>query len=279
MRTDGPERRTDPSRLVLPLEECAARALNRVTGEGAENIETAVFGEGERMRGLVRERLARLKELENVGNGGVGGGQNEEGKKVPVAEAKVRELSPEQAETTLRIFEIRFRANMHLHEGVDFERVKRSLEANPEALWSIAQMEAKGHKPGVYNDDENGFDVGTCVEESPLSARGCVYDKAKADWLRENSPKENFNGSAVEMAQEMGIDLMDPTLYKEVLQRKGEFDLQTFSWLLTPPGIRSTGDALDGDRRDSGVYVSQNRASNHNAYRAFRGSLRVAWKA
>ena len=195
------------------------------------------------------------------------------------SEAKKRELSPEQSKATLQTLRVRFQNNPHLHKGVKFEDVKKSLEANPEALWSIAQMEAKGHKPDVYNTDDKGFDVGTCSKESPESARNCVYDKEAADWFRKNRPNETFNGSAVEMAQEMGIDLMDPTLYKEVLQKKGKFDLQTWSWLLTHSNIRSTGAALVGRRAVEYVYVNQVTANFHGARRAFRGSLRVSWKA
>ena len=154
------------------------------------------------------------------------------------------ELFPEspEAKELLGKLENRFSANMHLHEGVDWNDVKVSLEASPEALWSLLQMESAGHEPDVYHDDEKDYYFGTCSKESPESGRNCVYDKEAADWLRENYPDAKFNGSAVEMAETMGIELMLPDHY-ERLQEKGRFDEETASWLLTYYNIRSTDSA------------------------------------
>ncbi|MBI4235430.1 DUF4256 domain-containing protein [Candidatus Peregrinibacteria bacterium] len=201
---------------------------------------------------------------------------------VPAAESTVkapRSLTPEQSASTLQTLSARFAANENLHEGIDWARVKASLEANPEALWSINEMEKAGHQPDVYNTDEKGFDMGTCSKESPASGRNCVYDEEAAEWLRTNYPEEKFNGSAVAMAEAMGINLMDPTLYRDVLQKKGRFDGQTRSWLLTQLGIRSTGDALYGFRNGEYVYVYQGFARNRHVYGSWRGSLRVEWAA
>lgn len=190
---------------------------------------------------------------------------------------KKRELSPEASERTLSSLESRFRANDHLHEGCDWSAVKSALEANPEALWSISQMEAQGHMPDVYNFDANGFDIGTCSEETPASGRNCVYDEEAAAWLRVNYPNDTFNGNAVEMAEAMGIELMSEAQYKDVLQSKGKFDRNTWSFLKTDAKTRRAGYALRGNRYGYGVYVRRRDAHSHNDRRAWRGSLRVSW--
>jgi len=188
-----------------------------------------------------------------------------------------RELSPEspEAKELLQKLEDRFQRNMNLHEGINWNDVKISLERSPEALWSLLQMESAGHDPDVYHDDENDYYFGTCSKESPESGRNCVYDKKATDFLKENYPDEKFNGSAVEMAESMGIELMLPDHYKDILQEKGRFDEKTWSWLLTHSGVRSTGCTLDGRRGGVDVCVGQNFASYHRDRRAFRGSLRV----
>lgn len=188
-----------------------------------------------------------------------------------------RELSPEDAECTLSTLESRFSANSHLHEGCDWSRVKSALEANTEALWSISQMEAQGHMPDVYNFDGSGFDIGTCSEETPAGARNCVYAAEAAAWLKENRPQERFNGSAVEMAKAMGIGLMSPAQYRDVLQSKGKFDMQTWSWLLTDEATREAGVALYGNRYGYDVRVGRYGARSHVDDGAWRGSLRVLW--
>ncbi len=189
------------------------------------------------------------------------------------------ELSPEQKESTLATLAARFKANENLHKGVEWTRVKNSLETKPEALWSINEMEKAGHEPDVYNTDDNGFDIGTCSKESPESGRNCVFDEAAEEWMKTNRPNERFNGNAVAMAKAMGIDLMDPNLYKDVLQKKGRFDEQTWSWLKTQLSIRSTGYALGGNRRGDDVGAARFDARYHDGDRSWRGSLRVEWAA
>lgn len=197
---------------------------------------------------------------------------------VKIADAtEGKQLTPEAAERTLTILETRFNNNVHLHEGCDWSRVKTALEAKPEALWSISQMEAQGHMPDVYNFDDSGFDIGTCSQETPASARNCVYDAQAAAWLKENRPQETFNGSAVEMVEAMGISLMSQGQYNAVLQSKGEFDAQTWSWLLNDEANRKTGRALAGHRCGFDVFVIQFDARDHYDTRGWRGLLRVLW--
>ena len=198
---------------------------------------------------------------------------------VEAATKAPRILSPEQAETTLQTLAARFKANEKLHKGVEWTKVKASLEAKPEALWSINEMEKAGHGPDVYNADDNGFDIGTCSKESPESGRNCVFDEAAEEWMKTNRPNERFNGNAVAMAKAMGIDLMDPNLYKDVLQKKGRFDEQTWSWLKTRLSIRSTGIALNGFRFGDVVNGSRSYANFHDDNLSWRGSLRVEWAA
>ena len=184
-------------------------------------------------------------------------------------------LTPEEAEKTLQTFESRFKENTHLHEGANWNDVKASLEADPEKLWSIAQMEAAGHVPDVYDEDDTAWYIVTCSEESPESARNCVFDKEAADWLRENYPDVEFNGSAMEMAEAMGIELMSPEHYKEKLQRKGRFDNETWSWLKTDPDTRRSGFAFFGNRFGDVVRVILHDAYRRDDCGAWRGSLRV----
>lgn len=197
---------------------------------------------------------------------------------VQIADAtQERQLSPEAAERTLSTLQIRFDANSHLHEGCNWSRVKTALEADPEALWSINQMEVQGHMPDVYNFDDNGFDIGTCSEETPSGTRNCVYDAQAAAWLKENYPQETFNGSAVEMAEAMGIRLMSPNHYEVILQCKGEFDRQTSSWLLADKVTRESGEAPDGACLDGNVNVCLNDTEFHESHLGWRGELRVLW--
>ena len=241
----------------------ALNTINRTPGQEELNQAATNIHEAkaiETLRGLVKSDFAQL---------------NLESDESPVVDQGEKQLSPEEAEQTLLNFKNRFKENMYLHEGVEWNKVKASLEANPEALWSIAQMEAAGHAPDVYDADDEGFDIGTCSKETPESGRNCVYDKKVADWLRENSPDVEFNGSAVEMSEAMGIDLMDPEKYKNTLQKNGKFDAATWSYLLTHSDIRSTGSALSGYRYGDNVYVSLYSAYDPYHGRAWRGSLRV----
>jgi len=180
-------------------------------------------------------------------------------------------LTPEQVEQLLNTLEERFNANKNRHEKVEWAKVKSSLEANPEALWSINEMEKVGHEPDVYFADDKGFDVGTCCKESPEQHRNIVYDaeaRGGDDDLR----------SAEEIAEKMGIDVMEPDKWEKELQAHGEYDLNTYSWLKTSKEKRKTGAALSGARTSGVVRVNQRYAVYHRGFMGWRGSLRVLWK-
>ncbi|MBU1992233.1 MAG: DUF4256 domain-containing protein [Patescibacteria group bacterium] len=194
---------------------------------------------------------------------------------VEQGEQDKRELPPEQAGRILGALQSRFNANTNLHKGMDWKDVEASLKASPEALWSLAQMESAGHAPDVYHDDESGYYFGTCSLETPESARNCIYDKEAAEWLKIYHPDVQFNGSAVEMAEAMGIALMPPEHYENILQKKGKFDKSTWSWLLTQSNIRSTDRALGGSRCGDNLFVARGVAGGHNDNRGWRGTLRV----
>lgn len=182
-----------------------------------------------------------------------------------------RTLTPEQAEQLLNKLEKRFNDNKERHEKVDWEKVKSSLEANPEALWSINEMEKAGHEPDVYFADDKGFDVGTCSKESPEQHRNVVYDEE----VRGGNDKLR---SAVEIVEEMGIDLMEQDKYKNELQAHGEYDPGTWSWLKASKEKRKAGLASRGRRYGGVVSVSDGvDPRDRDAYGAFRGSLRVFW--
>lgn len=194
---------------------------------------------------------------------------------------KPRQLTPEKAAETLTVLESRFTSpeGLKRHKGIEWSRVKAALLASPEALWSVNGMETQGHEPDVYFADDGGFDVGTCSAETPTQGRNCVYDEEAAEWLRKNHPTVEFNGSAVAMAKELGIDLMDAKQYDKQLQKTGKYDKKTWSWLKTPNNIRRAGGALVGDRDGDVVYVSQSVAYAHYGAGSWRGSLRVNWAA
>jgi len=190
------------------------------------------------------------------------------------------QLSPEDADATLRTFESRFHseAGMKLHGGVEWTRVKSALLASPEALWSIHGMEAQGHEPDVYFADDTGFDVGTCSIETPEQGRNCVYDEEAAEWLK-ISHGTIVNGSAVAMAKKLGIDLMSPDQYTKQLQVNGKFDSSTRSWLKTDVDTRKAGYAEGGYRRNNDVFLNQRSAIHHTNFGSWRGSRRVKWAA
>jgi len=182
-----------------------------------------------------------------------------------------------EKERLIKKLNVRFKGNKYLHEDVEWEKVEESLRENLEAFRSINEMEKAGHEPDVYNADEKGFDIGTCSKEAPESGRNCVYDREAAEGLRKEIPGVKFNGSAEEMANEMGIVLMPPEHYENILQKKGEFDIKSWSWLRTFPDIRKSGGVLYG-KRAVGIHVNQSRAYTHDVNIGWRGSLRIKWK-
>lgn len=186
--------------------------------------------------------------------------------------ANKKELSPKQRDELLRTLKGRFDKNMNRHQGLEWAKIMAKLEANLEALWSLAEMEATGGEPDVVGHDKNTgeyifFD---CSPDSPKGRRSLCYDREALDSRKEHKPKNN----AVDMATAMGVELLSEEQYRE-LQRLGDFDTKTSSWVRTPVSIRKLGGALFCDRRFDTVFVYHNGAESYYAARAFRGSRRV----
>ncbi len=183
-----------------------------------------------------------------------------------------RTLSPKQHVELLKALQARFEKHMHRHQGLDWEEVQARLEAYPEKMWSLDQMEQTGGEPDVV-----GFDKKTgeyvffdCSEETPKGRRSVCFDREGLESRKEHRPEN----TAIDMAAAMGIEMLTEEQYRE-LQRVGEFDLKTSSWVQTPTAIRKLGGALFCDRRYDHVFVYHNGAQSYYAARAFRGVLRV----
>lgn len=177
-----------------------------------------------------------------------------------------------QAETFLSLLEIRFAENPKRHKGIEWAKVKERLEANPHKLWSLNEMERTGGEPDVVDYDKNTGVIifYDCSPESPKGRRSLCYDREALETRKEHKPVS----SAVEMANEMGIELLTEEDYRH-LQESGPFDTRTSSWLKTPEKIRSLGGALFGDYRYGQVFVYHNGAESYYAARGFRGLLRI----
>jgi len=183
-----------------------------------------------------------------------------------------KELSPEQREELVAGLKARFEKNRNRHTGLEWEQVQARLEANPEKLWSLYEMERTGGEPDVVGRDmETGeFLVYDCSAESPKGRRSLCYDREALDSRKEHKPES----SVMDMAAAMGIELLNEEQYRE-LQKLGEFDLKTSSWVKTPEGIRKRGGAVFCDRRYDTVFLYHNGADSYYAARGFRGSLRL----
>ena len=181
-------------------------------------------------------------------------------------------LSQEQREALLRALNARFEKNMNRHDGLEWAKVKARLEASTEKLWSLNEMERTGGEPDVVGHDKKTgeyifFD---CSAESPKGRTSVCYDREGLESRKEHRPKN----TAMDMAAAMGIDLLTEEQYLE-LQKFGDFDTKTSSWVKTPSDIRKLGGALFADRRYDTVFVYHNGAPSYYAARGFRGSLRV----
>jgi hypothetical protein len=182
-----------------------------------------------------------------------------------------KSLSSGQREELLSTLQTRFEKNMNRHPGLDWSKVKTKLEASPEKLWSLSEMESTGGEPDVISQDrKTEYLFVDCSAESPKGRRSICYDREALDSRKEHKPKT----SAIDMAQEMGIELLTEEQYRE-LQKLGEFDLKTSSWVQTPADVRKLGGALFCDRRFGRVFVYHNGAESYYAGRGFRGALRV----
>ena len=183
-------------------------------------------------------------------------------------------LSPEQREELLRALKIRFEKNMNRHKGLEWVRARARLEANPEKLWSLNEMERTGGEPDVvgYDKKTDEYIFYDCSAQSPKGRRSICYDGE----AQEEREKKGVHpaGNAVDLAAAMGIELLNEDQYRE-LQKLGEFDTKTESWIQAPTDIRDLGGALFCDRRYGHVFVFHNSAPSFYAARGFRGSLRV----
>ena len=183
-----------------------------------------------------------------------------------------KELSPKQRDELLAALKARFDANKARHPGLVWAKVQARLEARPDKLWSLAEMERTGGEPDVVAHDKKSgeFVFFDCSEQSRAGRTSLCYDRAALNARKEHKPKS----SVMDLAAEMGVEVLTEAQYFE-LQKLGEFDTKRSSWLLTPPEIRQLGGALFGDRRFGRVFIYHNGAESYYSVRAFRGSLRV----
>jgi len=186
--------------------------------------------------------------------------------------SKKMELSKGQGNELIRELKSRFEKNMNRHKGLEWAKVQAKLEADPEKLWSLNEMERTGGEPDVAGVDKKTgeYIFYDCSTESPKGRRSVCYDSEALEARKENKPEN----SAVAMAASMGIELLTEEQYRE-LQKLGNFDTKTSSWVRTPTEIRRLGGAIFCDFRYDTVFVYHNGADSYYAARGFRGSLRV----
>ena len=182
------------------------------------------------------------------------------------------DLSPEQGEELLKTLKVRFEKNMNRHKGLEWPKIQAKLEAHPEKLSSLNAMEITGGEPDVVGHDKKTgeYIFYDCSAESPKGRRSVCYDREGQESRKEYKPENN----AIDMAAAMGIELLTEEQYRE-LQKLGNFDTKTSSWVKTPSEIRKLGGALFADFRYGNVFVYHNSAPSYYGARAFRGSLRV----
>lgn len=183
-----------------------------------------------------------------------------------------KDLPSKQREDLLETLKARFEKNVSRHKGLKWADVQARLEADPKKLRSLHEMEETGGEPDVvgYDKKTGEYIFCDCSAESPKNRRSLCYDRKALDARKEFKPKD----SAMDMAAAMGIELLTEEQYRD-LQKLGEFDTKTSSWLKTPPAIRKLGGAIFADRRYDHVFVYHNGAESYYAARGFRGSLRV----
>jgi hypothetical protein len=183
-----------------------------------------------------------------------------------------KELSPKQQEQLLSALKDRFEKNQNRHKGLDWAQVQARLEAHADKLWSLNEMERTGGEPDVVGHDKKTgeYVFYDCAAESPRARVSVCYDREGLKSRKEHKPKN----TAMDMAAAMGIELLTEEQYME-LQKLGDFDTKTSSWVKTPADIRKLGGALYCDRRYGRVFVGHNGAQSYYSARGFRGSLRV----
>ena len=188
-----------------------------------------------------------------------------------------KELLPEQRKELIKVLKTRFEKNINPHKGLEWAKVQAKLEVGTdrgcdEKLWSLNEMEKTGGEPDVVGQDKNTgeYIFYDCSAESPGGRRSLCYDREALESRKEHKPAN----SVIDMADEMGIELLTEDQYRE-LQKLGSFDLKTSSWVKAPVNIRKLGGAIFCDRRYDTVFVYHNGAESYYAARGFRGSLRV----
>ncbi|MER2262133.1 MAG: DUF4256 domain-containing protein [Psychrobacillus sp.] len=183
-----------------------------------------------------------------------------------------KELTSEQCEELIQLLKERFEANMNRHKEMKWSKIQQRLEANTEKLWSLHEMDRTGGEPDVigYDSEHDEYVFYDCSAESPQGRRTVCYDQEALESRKKHKPEN----SAVNMAVAMGIELLTEAQYRE-LQKLGNFDLKTSSWVKTPANIRRLGGALFCDRRYDTVFIYHNGAESYYSSRGFRGSLRV----
>lgn len=183
-----------------------------------------------------------------------------------------KQLAAKQRDELIETLRARFEQNMARHRGVAWADVKARLEANPEKLWSLREMEATGGEPDVIGQDKKTgeYTFVDCSPQSPAGRASVCYDREALESRKEFKPKT----SAMDMAAAMGIELLSEEQYHE-LQKVGEFDTKSSSWVKAPAEIRKLGGALFGDRRYGRVFIYHNGAQSYYSGRGFRGLLRV----
>jgi Protein of unknown function (DUF4256) len=183
-----------------------------------------------------------------------------------------KKLSPEQHEELLRALKARFEKNMNRHKGLEWSKIKAKLEADNEKLWSLYEMERTDGEPDVVGHDKKTgeYIFYDCSAESPKGRRNVCYDREALETRKEHKPEYN----AIDLAAAIGIEILTEEQYRE-LQKLGNFDTKTSSWVKTPSEIRKLGGAIFCDRRYDHVFVYHNGAESYYGVRGFRGSLRV----
>ena len=181
-----------------------------------------------------------------------------------------KELSPKQSEELLAALKARFEKNLNRHKGLDWAKVQAKLEANPKKLWSLAEMERTGGEPDVVGVKSGEVFFFDCSEQSPKGRVSFCYDREALDSRKEHKPKN----SVMDMASAIGIELLTEEEYF-ALQKLGEFDTKSSSWIATPADIRKLGGAIYGDRRYDRVFIGHNGAESYYSGRGFRGALSV----
>lgn len=183
-----------------------------------------------------------------------------------------QKLSTKQTEELISTLKKRFQKNMHLHKGIDWDRVEAKLQSNPGKLWSLHEMESTGGEPDVISFDKKKgeYIFYDCAAESPKGRRSYCYDRKALDARKEHKPKN----SAMDAATAMGAEMLTEEEYRQ-LQQLGEFDLKTSSWVKTPEAIRKLGGAIFCDRRFGHVFTYHNGAESYYGSRGFRCSVRV----